>query len=109
MPSSPEVVLSGADVPEGAVIGFDVGDEEYVLWRAQSGRLCAMPRRCPHLDWDLTEASVTGDELVCPGHGWSFDPDGHAFKQNLFGRADRKDDVDTLRVEEAEGQVRIAR
>jgi phenylpropionate dioxygenase-like ring-hydroxylating dioxygenase large terminal subunit len=107
--SPPDVVLPAGDVPAGAVVAFETGDAEYVLWRAESGRLCAMPRQCPHLDWDLVEAFVDGNELVCPGHGWSFDPDGHAFKRNLLGRVDRKDDIATLAVEEVDGQVRIAR
>jgi nitrite reductase/ring-hydroxylating ferredoxin subunit len=102
-------VLRTDDVPRGAVVAIDVDDHEYVVWRAASGRLCGLARRCPHLDWDLADASVVGDELVCPGHGWSFDSDGHAFKRNLLGRADAKDDVDTLLLDEADGEIRVAR
>ena len=104
-----EPILAAAAVPPGAVVAVEIGGDEYVVWRARSGRLCAMPRTCPHLDWDLAEASVEGDELVCPGHGWSFDPDGHACKRNLLGRADAKDDVETLPLEERDGEVRVVR
>jgi phenylpropionate dioxygenase-like ring-hydroxylating dioxygenase large terminal subunit len=104
-----EPLLAAAAVPPGAVVPVDVGGEVFVVWRARSGRLCAMARQCPHLDWDLAEASVVDDELVCPGHGWSFDTDGHAFKRNLFGRADSKDEVATLPVEEVDGEIRTKR
>jgi nitrite reductase/ring-hydroxylating ferredoxin subunit len=103
------VLVRAADVPPGRVVAVEHDGAEYVVWRSRSGRLCAMPRQCPHLDWDLAEAWVEGEELVCPGHGWSFDPDGHACKRNLLGRADAKDDVPTLPVEERDGEVRVAR
>ena len=51
------------------------------MWRGASGALGSAPRWCPHLDWDLTEGTVVDDELVCTGHGWSFDCEGHAFKR----------------------------
>jgi nitrite reductase/ring-hydroxylating ferredoxin subunit len=100
-------LLRAADLPVGAVVPVDVDGDEYVVWRARSGRVCAMARQCPHLDWDLAEAEVMGDELVCPGHGWSFDPDGHACKRNLLGRADSKDEVATLPVAEIDGEIRV--
>ena len=47
-----------------------------VVWRGRSGRLGSAPRFCPHLDHDLAEGYVSGDELVCAGHGWAFDGAG---------------------------------
>jgi phenylpropionate dioxygenase-like ring-hydroxylating dioxygenase large terminal subunit len=82
-------------------------DDDVVVWRGESGALCAMQRQCPHLDWDLAEATVVGDELVCPGHGWSFDAQGHACKRNLFGRADPKGVVDAFAVREVDGEIRV--
>ena len=73
---------------------------------ARSG---SAPRNCPHLDWDLLEAVVVGDELVCPGHGWSFDCSGHAFKRNEFGRADPKDDIETVTMQEDQGTIEASR
>ena len=94
----------------GEIVPVDVDGDEYVVWRARSGALCAMPRRCPHLDSDLAEEGVViGDELTCRAHGWSFDTAGHAFKRNEAGREDRKDDVETLRVAEVDGQVYVER
>jgi nitrite reductase/ring-hydroxylating ferredoxin subunit len=104
------VELPAADVPRGAVVPVCMDGADYVLWRARgSGRLCAMARQCPHLDWDLAEGSVVGDELVCPGHGWAFDTHGHAFKRNLLGRIDPKDDVEILPVGEVDGAIHVNR
>ncbi|MCU1426328.1 MAG: (2Fe-2S)-binding protein [Actinomycetia bacterium] len=100
--------LRAIDVPAGAVVAAEIDDDEIVVWRGRSGELCAMPRQCPHLDWDLADATVFGDELVCSGHGWAFDCDGHAFKRNLQGRLDPKDDVATLPVEEVDGEIRVS-
>lgn len=80
----------------GAVRPIAVDGEDYVLWRGADGRIRSVPRYCPHLDHDLAEGYVTGDELVCPGHAWAFDGDGNAYKRNEFGRVDPKGTVATL-------------
>lgn len=80
----------------GAVCPIAFAEREWVVWRGASGALAAIPRACPHLDHDLADGHVAGDELVCPGHGWSFTPDGRALKRNEFGRADPKGRVHTL-------------
>jgi phenylpropionate dioxygenase-like ring-hydroxylating dioxygenase large terminal subunit len=100
-------LLRGADVPPGSVVPVDLDGDELVVWRARSGRPCAMARQCPHLDWDLAEAHVVDDELVCPGHGWSFDTEGNAFKRNLFGRVHSKDRFVRLPIEERDGEIRV--
>jgi phenylpropionate dioxygenase-like ring-hydroxylating dioxygenase large terminal subunit len=91
------------------VVPVDVDGDEFVLWRARDGHVCSAPRQCPHLDHDLAEGYVDGDELVCAGHGWAFDGNGHAFKRNEFGRVDPKDAFATLRLSEAGGVIEAAR
>jgi phenylpropionate dioxygenase-like ring-hydroxylating dioxygenase large terminal subunit len=98
--------MSVSCVPRGAVVACA---DDVVVWRGASGELCAMYRFCPHLDEDLAEATVVGDELVCHGHGWSFDGRGHAYKRNLFGRADPKGEIETFDVSEVDGEVRVTR
>lgn len=90
------------ELERGRVVAVDVDGEEFVVWRGSSGALGSAPRRCPHLDHDLVEGHVAGDELVCPGHGWAFDGCGQVYKRNEFGRVDPKGNVDvlTLRVEQ---------
>ena len=91
------------------VVPVGVDGDEFVLWRARDGHVCSAPRRCPHLDHDLAEGYVDGDELVCAGHGWAFDGNGHAFKRNEFGRVDPKGVVETLQLAEHDGEIEFAR
>jgi nitrite reductase/ring-hydroxylating ferredoxin subunit len=91
------------------VVPVEVDGDEFVLWRARDGHVCTAPRRCPHLDHDLAEGYVDGDELVCAGHGWAFDGDGNAFKRNEFGRVDPKGVVETLRLAEHGDEIELAR
>jgi phenylpropionate dioxygenase-like ring-hydroxylating dioxygenase large terminal subunit len=88
-------------VERGAVVAIDVDGAAYVVWRGHSGCLGSAPRSCPHLDTDLANGAVVGDELVCPTHGWSFDCEGRAFKRNEFGREDDKGVVSQLALQEA--------
>jgi phenylpropionate dioxygenase-like ring-hydroxylating dioxygenase large terminal subunit len=101
--------LSSAEVPRGAIVPVEIDRAEFVVWRGESGTLGSAPRWCPHLDSDLTEGAVVGDELVCTAHGWSFDCRGHAFKRNELGRIDPKDDIETLGLDEQDGVIRAAR
>ena len=94
-----------AALPAGAVVAVEVDGAEYVVWRGRSGRLGSAPRICPHLDHDLAEGYVAGDELVCAGHAWAFDGDGNAYKRNEFGRIDPKGAVATLAIREEKGLV----
>ena len=104
--------LRSADVPAGAVrtvdlAGPDAAVQEFVVWRGTDGRVRSAPRVCPHLDHDLGDGFVVGDELVCPGHAWAFDGDGHAYKRNEFGRVDPKGTVPVLVVHEADAMIRL--
>jgi phenylpropionate dioxygenase-like ring-hydroxylating dioxygenase large terminal subunit len=91
----------------GRVIAVDVGGEEFVVWRGDDGQVRSAPRRCPHLDHDLTEGYVAGDELVCAGHAWAFDGHGHAYKRNEFGRVDPKGTVEMLDVRERDSMIEL--
>ncbi len=77
--------LAGATLAVGHVVAIEVDGDEFVAWRGGDGRVRAAPRWCPHLDHDLNEGYVVGDELVCVGHAWAFDGDGHTYKRNEFG------------------------
>ena len=88
----------------GAIVAVEVDGRECVVWRGRSGRLGSAPRFCPHLDHDLVDGFVEGDELVCAGHGWAFDGAGNTYKRNEFGRVDPKGEVPALVItEDADG------
>ena len=99
--------LPATTLPSGEVRAVDLDGEEFVVWRGRDGRVRSAPRRCPHLDHDLAEGYVAGDELVCAGHAWAFDGDGNAYKRNEFGRIDPKGSVATLAIREENGLVEI--
>ena len=86
--------LASASVTTGAIVAVEVDGEEFVVWRGRDGRVRGAPRWCPHLDHDLADGYVVDDELVCAGHAWAFDGDGHAYKRNEFGRVDPKGTVE---------------
>jgi phenylpropionate dioxygenase-like ring-hydroxylating dioxygenase large terminal subunit len=96
-------------LPRNCVLAVEVDGDEFVLWRAREGRVCSAPRVCPHLDHDLVEGYVDGDDLVCAGHGWAFDGNGNAFKRNEFGRVDPKGKVATLEIGEVGDQIELRR
>ncbi len=92
MPDSgvPEVaILDLADLGT-APIAAVVDDTDVVVWRTADGTIGIVARQCPHLDWDLAEATPDGSTLLCPGHGWSIDASGRVYKRNEFGREDDK-------------------
>ena len=50
--------------------------ELLVIWRDGGGRPHAMRDLCSHRGTALSLGSVTGDEIVCPYHGWRYGVDG---------------------------------
>lgn len=101
--------LESATVPVGRIVAVAVDGEDFVVWRGADGRVRSAPRWCPHLDDDLAGGYVVDTELVCAGHGWALDGDGHAYKRNEFGRIDPKGEVDTLAIDEHDGTVEVER
>lgn len=99
--------LASTELEPRTVRAVVIGGAEFVVWRGTSGVLGSAPRSCPHLDWDLSEARVVGDELVCPGHGWAFDCTGRALKRNEFGRADDKGPIAHLSIDEVDGHIEL--
>jgi renierapurpurin 18,18'-hydroxylase len=109
VPDRWDPLLPTGDLPADRVVAVEVDGEEAVVWRAADRRPCIMARRCPHLDWDLTEAVVVGDELLCAGHGWSLRFDGQALKRNERGREDPKGAIRTWTAREHDGWIEVDR
>jgi phenylpropionate dioxygenase-like ring-hydroxylating dioxygenase large terminal subunit len=102
-----EVVAIRVRADDGTDRNDQSAGEDYVLWRGGDGIVRSVPRYCPHLDHDLGEGWVSGNELVCPGHGWEFDGTGHAYKRNEFGRVDPQGTVPTLEIDETAGTLDV--
>lgn len=64
---------SVANTPKSA----ELLGERIVLWRNKDGMVSAAIDRCPHRGTQLSLGTVDEDGcLVCPYHGWAFEPSG---------------------------------
>ena len=99
--------LDSEAIRAGHVRAVELDGEPFVVWRGADGGARTAPRYCPHLDHDLADGYVVDVELVCAGHGWAFDGEGHAFKRNEFGRVDPKGSVPALAVCEHDGVLQL--
>jgi phenylpropionate dioxygenase-like ring-hydroxylating dioxygenase large terminal subunit len=77
-------------------------DLELVLFRSCDGRLGAMANRCPHRGMRLSKGCVRAGRLVCPYHGWSYDPNGQVRSP---GNPSLQLTVPTLEVMEQHGLI----
>lgn len=66
-------VASADDLPEDGVIAVQAGATEIALVRS-GGRLAALAGRCPHMGGPLGKGTLENGVLICPWHGWGFDP-----------------------------------
>ncbi|HZQ91660.1 MAG TPA: Rieske (2Fe-2S) protein [Terriglobales bacterium] len=59
--------------PDGMAREFTVG-EKVVCVANVEGRLSAMDNVCLHRGGPLGQGVVTGGKVICPWHGWAWDP-----------------------------------
>ena len=64
------VVARSRDLAPGRVRCVVLAGRQIVVFRGRSGTLGALDARCPHMGAHLGHASVRGEELMCPLHGW---------------------------------------
>ncbi len=72
------VVGTSEDVGLTRTVTRTVAGREIVLWRDESGALCAGPGACPHLGALLEACEVISGEVVCRWHGMALGPSGAA-------------------------------
>jgi len=58
---------------EGTAQEFRCGGKEFCVTRV-GGRLSAMDNVCPHRGGPLGTGVIDDGKLICPWHGWQFDP-----------------------------------
>jgi nitrite reductase/ring-hydroxylating ferredoxin subunit len=64
--------ISFADVAEGSSVCIELQGIKVLVLRSE-GRVFAYEDRCPHAFWPLSQGTLAGSVLECPGHGWEFD------------------------------------
>lgn len=72
------IVLFSQELEVGEVRKLHYFDQDLVAYRGESGRAAILDAHCPHLGANLAsgEGRVTGDNIACPFHGWTFNPGG---------------------------------
>ncbi len=53
---------------------------ELVLYRTADGQIQSMSNACIHRGASLAKGSISKDCIVCPYHGWEYQPDGNCVK-----------------------------
>ena len=67
-------LCGAAEAPvEGKLVQADAAGKEICLANVE-GMLRAVDNLCPHRQGPLAEGWIENGEVVCPWHGWSFDP-----------------------------------
>ena len=54
--------------------------QDLVLYRTSDGRIHAMNNTCIHRGASLAQGKIAQDCIVCPYHGWHYQPDGTCTK-----------------------------
>jgi nitrite reductase (NADH) small subunit len=57
----------------GEVREFNCGDRAFCITNV-NGEYTALDNVCPHRGGPLGQGVIEGGRLVCPWHGWQFDP-----------------------------------
>jgi nitrite reductase/ring-hydroxylating ferredoxin subunit len=79
-----------ADLPADRPHAFTLFGRQLVLWRDGDGTWRCFADACPHRLAPLSEGKVTGGQLLCSYHGWSFEGSGKCTRmpqvRQLWGR-----------------------
>jgi 5,5'-dehydrodivanillate O-demethylase oxygenase subunit len=74
-------VFHSHDLPVGRALPLRALNEEFTIYRGQSGTAHIVGSRCPHRTTPLHIGWVQGDEIRCFYHGWKFDGAGNCTEQ----------------------------
>ncbi|MCB1687999.1 MAG: Rieske (2Fe-2S) protein [Halioglobus sp.] len=72
------IVLFSQELLVGEVKQLRYFDQDLIAYRGESGNVAILDAHCPHLGANLGsgEGRVRGDNIACPFHGWTFNPQG---------------------------------
>jgi phenylpropionate dioxygenase-like ring-hydroxylating dioxygenase large terminal subunit len=69
-------VLESARLPASRAVAVKIAGNSIALFRGSDAGPAAIEDKCAHRRMKLSLGQVQGGRLVCPYHGWSFQPDG---------------------------------
>ncbi|HSN82349.1 MAG TPA: Rieske 2Fe-2S domain-containing protein [Polyangiales bacterium] len=97
-------VATSREVKAGRVLAVKYFGQELVLYRTESGEARLTDAYCPHMGAYLGTASVQGENLRCPFHGFEFGGDGRCVR--AYGKSvPRKAKLETWAVREHNGFI----
>jgi phenylpropionate dioxygenase-like ring-hydroxylating dioxygenase large terminal subunit len=76
IPNQWYAILEAKEVPRGKPIGVTRLGEKLVLWRDSHGAVTCQRDFCPHRGVALSAGTLQGDCIICPFHGFQYDPSG---------------------------------
>src|ERR1043165_4675328 len=76
LPRTWQPVAIATALRAGSVLNYTLLGTELVIARFANGALLAADVACPHKGARLSAGCIRDGELVCPYHGWRFDPQG---------------------------------
>lgn len=68
----------------GKVLPVKLWNQPIAIYRDTTGKVHALENACPHKGIELHRGEVQGDRLVCPYHGWEFNPAGECVNIPYF-------------------------
>jgi 5,5'-dehydrodivanillate O-demethylase len=74
-------VYHSVDLKPGSAVTIRIMNQDFTLYRGQSGEAHLVDGHCPHRGTRLSSGWIEGDELRCFYHGWKFAPDGRCVEQ----------------------------
>jgi nitrite reductase/ring-hydroxylating ferredoxin subunit len=100
-------VAFSSDLKPEAIVRRRLMGEEIILWRTRTGAICGSRPYCPHLGAHLGHGGrVRGERLVCPFHGFAYDPRGICVATG-YGTDPPRAKLDTLEISEGNNIIAV--
>ena len=93
------------DLKRGKTLAVRFADQPIVLVRTASGAIFALEDRCAHRQVPLHAGVVTGEQIKCCYHGWTYDKTGSCISVPYIGATHQPNGVRAYPVTEVEGLV----
>jgi len=95
------------ELKAGKTLGRHFAGEPIVIYRGESGQVFALEDRCAHRQVPLHLGVVTGDQLKCHYHGWTYDCSGKCVEIPYLDRGRLPNGVRGYLAREVDGLIFI--
>jgi renierapurpurin 18,18'-hydroxylase len=93
------------ELKPGKTLGRRFAELPIALYRGNGGRVFALEDRCAHRQVPLHLGVVSGDELKCHYHGWTYDSGGKCVDVPYLGKDRLPNGVKSYPVREVDGLI----